>query len=76
MVTSMNQKLWALARMIQQIPIRSGNLPKGTNLDTKFSIALAEYESAETLSFVDSVSLWDILEKIAELSDKNPPERG
>ena len=75
MVTSMNQKLWALSRMIQQIPISSGNLPKSTNLDTKYSIALVEYEFAEKLGFGNSVSLWDILEKIAELSDKNPPER-
>ncbi len=45
------QTLWDIYRMIQQIPIHSGKLPEGDNIDTEYSIALDDLESASRLGF-------------------------
>jgi len=49
------QTLWEIYRMIQQIPIHSGKLPEGDNIDTEYSIALDDLESASRLGFGDRV---------------------
>jgi hypothetical protein len=57
--------------MIQQIPIRNGNLPEGKNTYTKFGIGFDDNASAVRSGLDGRVSVMDIVELFWKLSVNN-----